>query len=142
MKCNFNKRIISLVLCLCMIVLPLIYNVPVYAVGNSEYIDNVGCTAVFAGYDAPATNQPDSISDPFDVNQVEMVPVSETQDLIVLITDWYYDPADDLLWYKVEVLSGTVPEKLINYPWVFQDYVNKPMGSTLIINPKEDAALR
>ena len=45
------------------------------------------------------------------------------ENLELVITNYYWDSDSTALWYKVEAAPGqTLPEKLEQYPWVYQNY--------------------
>lgn len=45
------------------------------------------------------------------------------ENLELVITNYYWDSESTALWYKVEAAPGqTLPEKLEQYPWVYQNY--------------------
>lgn len=50
-------------------------------------------------------------------------------DTVMRITDWYWDPQNTDLWYRVELYSGAFPESTEYYTWpdpawILQDYTN------------------
>lgn len=48
-----------------------------------------------------------------------------TDDLVLVITDYYRNPKTSGLWYKVNAAPGhTLPEILKQYPWVFQNHTD------------------
>lgn len=55
----------------------------------------------------------------------ELVATDMTDPLVLEIVDYYWDEESCALWYKVKAAPGcTLPEKLQQYPWAFQNYTD------------------
>ena len=136
-----NKRIISLVLCLSMLIgiSPLGAVVALSTNGNSDefvnYGADIGNTAEINDYfPIPITDDPKKVNNPWGT---ECEFVSETDvpsGLLLVITNYYLSAKGDL-WYKVTAApSHTLPQKLQEYPWIYQDNVNRPLGESITIH--------
>ncbi|MBO5786945.1 MAG: InlB B-repeat-containing protein [Clostridia bacterium] len=136
-----NKRIISLVLCLSMLIgiSPLGAVVALSTDGNSDefvnYGADIGNTAEINDYfPIPITDDPKKVNNPWGT---ECEFVSETDvpsGLLLVITNYYLSAKGDL-WYKVTAApSHTLPQKLQEYPWIYQDNVNRPLGESITIH--------
>lgn len=93
------------------------------AIGNTAAL-NTGCRSCWHISDDPAAYgepehregdaclySPDGAGDEIPNEQMELV-----------ITNYYLDPATDYLWYKVQAAPGnTIPEKLRQKPWILHD---------------------
>ena len=96
---------------------------------------NIGNTAEFAGYfPTPVTDAPENVNNPFGTECQQIFTGEVTTDLLLVIVDYYYNEVKDLLWYKVEAAPGyTMPDKLVQYPWVFHDNVDASYGAGSLI---------
>lgn len=112
---------------------------------TSEYEKNIGCTATFNTdvYDYfPVSDDPSNLSwDP----EYQLIEEDLEEGFKVVITDYHVSNNEgDLpcLWYKVEAAPNCeAPEKLIQYPWVFQNYLGEyaePNDSLIIEKIEED----
>ena len=110
-----------------------------------EYEKNIGCTATFNTdvYDYfPVSDDPSNLSwDP----EYQLIEEDLEEGFKVVITDYYVSNNEgDLpcLWYKVEAAPNCeAPEKLIQYPWVFQNYLGEDAdayGSLIIETTEKD----
>ena len=95
----------------------------------------IGNTAVFNdNFPVPVSDDPQKVDNPFGTDCEQLSEAETSDDLLLVITN-YYLGADGNLWYKVKAADGhTLPEKLLNHPWVYQDNVNAPTSASLIIH--------
>ncbi len=141
-----KKTLISLVLCLSM----LISGNPFIDVNFSSeastgegassntfvnYGEVIGYTAVFNEYfPIPLTDDPKKITNPWGT-ECQFLSDTEISNEVVLVIKNYYCSDTGDLWYKVDAAPGSViPEKLLNYPWIYQDNVKQPLGESLQIH--------
>ncbi|MBR3779266.1 MAG: InlB B-repeat-containing protein [Clostridia bacterium] len=137
-----KKRIVALSLCLVMLLglIPADVGIVMHtqaadSSAQANYAANIGKTATFSAYDPiPITDNPTTMTNIWGTDCEFLSLSSVPDDLLMVITN-YYLSADGNLWYKVKAADGhTLPEKLLNHPWVYQDNVNDPMGASLIIH--------
>ena len=127
---NIKNRAISVFLVISMLVTSLFNSLIAMAYAETiEYEKNIGCTATFNTdvYDYfPVSDDPSNLSwDP----EYQLIEEDLEEGFKVVITDYYVSNNEgDLpcLWYKVEAAPNCeAPEKLIQYPWVFQNYLGE-----------------
>lgn len=139
-----KKRLLSLFLCMVMLLglLPsdIGLSMSTQAAGSSaqaNYAADIGKTATFSAYapsHIPITDNPTTVTNIWGTDCEFLSLSSVPDDLLMVITN-YYLGADGNLWYKVKAADGhTLPEKLLNHPWVYQDNVNAPTSASLIIH--------
>lgn len=139
-----KKRIVALSLCLVMLLglIPADVGIVMHtqaadSSAQANYAANIGKTATFSAYatsSIPITDNPTTVTNIWGTDCQFLSLSSVPDDLLMVITN-YYLAADGNLWYKVKAADGhTLPEKLLNYPWVYQDNVNAPTGASLIIH--------
>ena len=103
---------------------------------TQEYRRYIGYRVVATYYGLPLSADPTTVQDPFTIMPLE---VDKVIGIVMVITDVYYNVEKDLLWYKLEAAPGyTLPQAIVDEPWVFQDQVNEPMGATLDLLPMEE----
>ena len=125
MKYGIKKRILSLLLCVCMLVPMFSQNLPIYA-GTDEnditanYDGDIGAVAEWDVQSTLlASNHFESNDDVYGGVSVSDLPKKLT------IVDCAYDDVNAQLWYKVDAAPGyTWPEEFANYHWVY-DYAVK-----------------
>ncbi len=125
MKYGIKKRILSLLLCVCMLVPMFSQNLPIYA-GTDEnditanYDGDIGAVAEWDVQSTLlASNHFESNGDVYGGVSVSDLPKKLT------IVDCAYDDVNAQLWYKVDAAPGyTWPEEFANYHWVY-DYAVK-----------------
>lgn len=145
-----KNRIISFVLCFILLVGIVPFNKDVVAVGTDDntnntsndnadtfvnYGANIGNVAEFNEYfPTPITDDPTKVNNPWGT-ECEFVTETDIQpDLLLAIINYYCAP-DGSLWYKITAAPGyTLPQKLQDYPWIYQDNVDNPLGASLIIH--------
>lgn len=143
---NIKNRAISVFLVISMLVTSLFNSLIAMAYAETiEYEKNIGCTATFNTdvYDYfPVSDDPSNLSwDP----EYQLIEEDLEEGFKVVITDYYVSNNEgDLpcLWYKVEAAPNCeAPEKLIQYPWVFQNYLGEDAdayGSLIIETTEKD----
>ena len=143
---NLKNRAISVFLVISMLVTSLFNSLIAMAYAETiEYEKNIGCTATFNTdvYDYfPVSDDPSNLSwDP----EYQLIEEDLEEGFKVVITDYYVSNNEgDLpcLWYKVEAAPNCeAPEKLIQYPWVFQNYLGEDAdayGSLIIETTEKD----
>lgn len=141
MKPMKKRRILALLVCLSV----LIGLVPFHGATAGDVVAEadkpinygaaIGNTAVFDIYfPVPVSDQPENVQSPWGTD-CEHLSDEETPDDLMLVITNYYLGANGMLWYKVKAAPGhTLPEKLQNYPWVYQDDVDSPLGASLILH--------
>ena len=95
---------------------------------ENDFSSDIGKTATFnlaCGYTSfPISDSPNEINWTTDY---QLFTSDFTEGLEVVIVDYscYTNADSTILWYKVEAAPGyTLPEKLVTYPWVYQNYVS------------------
>jgi len=143
---NIKNRAISVFLVISMLVTSLFNSLIAMAYAETiEYEKNIGCTATFNTdvYDYfPVSDDPSNLSwDP----EYQLIEEDLEEGFKVVITDYYVSNNEgDLpcLWYKVKAAPDCeAPEKLIQYSWVFQNYLGEyadPNDSLIIEKIEED----
>ena len=143
---NIKNRAISVFLVISMLVTSLFNSLIAMAYAETiEYEKNIGCTATFNTdvYDYfPVSDDPSNLSwGP----EYQLIEEDLEEGFKVVITDYYVSNNEgDLpcLWYKVEAAPNCeAPEKLIQYPWVFQNYLGEDAdayGSLIIETTEKD----
>lgn len=103
--------------------------------GIINYGAVIGNTAEFDNYfPVPISDKPETVKNPWSTDCEFISEGDVAEDLLLALAD-YYLAADGSLWYKVKAAPGhTLPEKLQNYPWVYQDNVKTPLGASLILH--------
>ena len=123
-----KKRIVALSLCLVMLLglIPADVGIVMHtqaadSSAQANYAANIGKTATFSAYDPiPITDNPTTMTNIWGTDCEFLSLSSVPDDLLMVITN-YYLSADGNLWYKVKAADGhTLPEKLLNHPWVYQ----------------------
>ncbi len=127
---NIKNRAISVFLVISMLVTSLFNSLIAMAYSETiEYEKNIGCIATFNTdvYDYfPVSDDPSNLS--WDT-EYQLIEEDLEEGFKVVITDYHISNNEgDLpcLWYKVEAAPDCeAPEKLIEYPWVFQNYLGE-----------------
>ena len=136
-----KNRILALFLCVSVLIglVPIHFSLTAETAERATFTFNyggyVGSTAEFDVYfPIPVSNAPATVENVWDIDGEQIRTGEVSDDLLLVITD-YYISSSGHLWYKVKAAPGyTLPEKLVNNPWVYQDNINSPMGETLIIH--------
>lgn len=136
-----KNRILALLLCVSVLIglVPIHFSLTAETAERATFTFNyggyVGSTAEFDIYfPIPVSNAPATVENVWDIDGEQIRTGEVSDDLLLVITD-YYISSSGHLWYKVKAAPGyTLPEKLVNNPWVYQDNINSPMGETLIIH--------
>lgn len=104
--------------------------------GFTDYGAVVGNMASLNGYiPLPITNDPTKVKNFWGTDCKFLLDEDISFDIEFIITDYMYIESNGFLWYKVEVAPGyTAPQKLIDYPWIFQDNMKSPIGNSLYIH--------
>ena len=102
---------------------------------EEQYKANIGKYAEFSVYfPMPITDKPENVANVFGTETMKLFTEEVSDGFLLRIVDVYYNETHDLLWYKVEAAPGLVlPEKLQQYPWVFQDNVKNSFGAVSLI---------
>ncbi len=127
---NIKNRTISVFLVISMLVTSLFNSLITMAYAETiEYEKNIGCIATFNTdvYDYfPVSDDPSNLSWN---TEYQLIEEDLEEGFKVVITDCHISNNEgDLpcLWYKVEAAPNCeAPEKLIEYPWVFQNYLGE-----------------
>lgn len=142
MKRLFKNRVLSLFLALTMFLIALPFNTVGANASENGVIDSnygsvIGNTAQFNIEDSinflihndPENFDYDTESGDWANDEYWIWYYSEenrfdfSEDLELVVTNYYWDSETTALWYKVEAAPGqTLPEKLEQYPWVYQNY--------------------
>lgn len=104
---------------------------------ESEYAVNIGKKATFNSRYLSGGSIPVSANPENGINwdkEGQLFSDEITSDLVVEIEDVYDDGQE--YWYKVKAADGhTLPDKLVNMPWIFQNYIGyAPDDDSLIID--------
>lgn len=136
-----KKRFISLILCIS-ILLGLIPFGSVMAVSTeaaaNEFVNYgavIGNTAEFNEYyPIPISDDPQHVKNPWST-ECEFLSIEDVPgDFVLTITNYYLSDKGDL-WYKIKAAPGyELTSKMQNYPWVYQDNVNTPMGESIKVH--------
>lgn len=126
MKYGINKRILSLVLCISMLVPMLMQAIPVYSVSagntnNSVTTDYASAVGAIAEWDVVGTL---IASNHFESDgEVAYISVNLLPEKLAIV-DYAYDEVNGDLWYKVDAAPGYSWPDHIPYHWVY-DYAVK-----------------
>lgn len=146
----FKSKILSFVMAVVMLFVALptseIYAVTTFETDN-DILNYVYSTAVernavfntdgfinFLVYDKPENFD---YENDWDNNEYWLYATDFNEELVLVITDYYWDLETTALWYEVKAADGySLPTKMLNRHWVFQDYTDPELsiGNSLIID--------
>ena len=165
MNYSIKKKILSLVLCICLLVPMLTQVVPIYSVetGTDATVDlgvNVGKQAIFDGWSEFLLVDDPARGDIFDIYGTDTTTAHadgeyywylyeqkedseelyiNAEGVVTVIDDYYYDETNGFHWYKLAARSGeALPEGLQEKPWVLYTLDGDDIDPYLAIYDEDD----